>query len=166
MKPLLVALALFLFTYRGYQNKYEWADRFAAKTGSVAALGVAFFPTAPPASVPALLWWTPTTGVVHHVSAFVLFAVFGVFSLWLFRITPSEEPQADGKGTRNNIYLLCGVVIVACIIYAGIAGLQGRSIFWPESIALFAFAVSWLVKGYALRSAVSVARSLLSAAKR
>lgn len=157
---MLVALALFLFTYRGYQNKNEWADRLAARTGSIAALGVAFFPTAPPASEPALSWWTPTTGVVHHVSAFVLFAVFAVFCLWLFRITPGDKPQGGGKGTRNTIYLACGVVIVACIIYAGVAGLQGRPIFWPESIALFAFALSWLVKGYALKSALGAARSL------
>jgi hypothetical protein len=43
-----VALALFRFTYRGYNNKYSWADRTASITAATAALGVAFFPTAAP----------------------------------------------------------------------------------------------------------------------
>jgi hypothetical protein len=58
------------------------------------------------------------------------------------------------------VYLFCGVVIVASIIWAGVAGLNGRAIFWPESIALVAFAVSWLVKGYALTTIADAARSL------
>lgn len=157
---MLVALALFLFTYRGYANRYNWADRLAAKTGAVAAVLVAFFPTAAPAGVPPLSWWTQATGVVHHLAAIVLFAMFALFSLWLFRLTPGDEKPSGGKRTRNAVYLFCGVVIVASIIWAGISGLNGRPIFWPESIALVAFAVSWLVKGYAHRSIADVARSL------
>jgi len=158
---MLVALALFLFTYRGYKNKYHWADRAAAMTAAVAALGVAFFPTAAPAGVPALSWWSPMTGVLHHVSAVVLFTMFAVFALWLFRITPSGEQAPADKRWRNNVYLVCGIVIVASIIWAGIAGLNRRSIFLPESVALVAFAVSWLVKGYAHRTIADAARSLL-----
>jgi hypothetical protein len=157
---MLVALSLFLFTYRGYKNKYYWADRAASMTAAAAALGVAFFPTAAPTGVTALLWWSPTTGVLHHVFAVVLFAMFAVFALWLFRITPSGEQVPPDKRWRNRVYLVCGVVIVANILWAGVAGLNGKSIFWPESIALVAFAVSWLVKGYALTTIASAARSL------
>jgi hypothetical protein len=42
---MLVSLSLFLFTYRGYKNEYQWVDRAAAVTAATAALGVAFFPT-------------------------------------------------------------------------------------------------------------------------
>jgi hypothetical protein len=157
---MLVALALFLFTYRGYANEYHWADRWAAKTAAVAALVIAFFPTRAPVGVPALAWWTPTTGVLHHVAAIVLFAMFAIFALWLFRLTADgEQPPAD-KRWRNRVYLVCGIVIVACIAWAGFNALNGRPIFWPESVALIAFAVSWLVKGHALRTIVSAARSL------
>jgi succinate dehydrogenase/fumarate reductase cytochrome b subunit len=162
---MLVALALFLFAYRGYGNAAGQADRWAAKLASLAALGVAFFPTAAPAGLAALPWWTPATGIIHHVSAIVLFAIFALFCLWLFRITPEGGSKMDGKGARNHLYLACGIVIVGCILYAGWAGSQGRSIFWPESIALGAFALSWLAKGRALRSAVGVARRMLSGAK-
>jgi hypothetical protein len=157
---MLVALALFLFTYRGYKNKYYWADRAASITAAVAALVIALFPTAAPAGVPALLWWRPIIGVLHHVFAVVLFTMFAVFALWLFRITPSGEQFPRDKRWRNRVYLVCGIVIVASIIWAGVAGLNGRSIFWPESVALVAFSVSWLVKGYAHTSIADAARSL------
>ncbi|MGZ6249012.1 MAG: hypothetical protein ACXWMC_05305 [Syntrophales bacterium] len=110
--------------------------------------------------MPALLWWRPIIGVLHHVFAVVLFAMFAVFALWLFRITPSGEQVPPDKRWRNRVYLVCGIVIVASIIWAGVAGLNGRSIFWPESVALVAFSVSWLVKGYAHTSIANAARSL------
>jgi hypothetical protein len=151
---MLVALALFLFTYRGYANKYNRVDRWAAKTAAGAAVVVAFFPTKAPEGVSALPWWTPATGVLHHVAAVVLFTMFAIFALWLFRLTADgEQPMAD-KRRRNTVYLVCGIVIVVCIAWAGFNAWQGRPIFWPESIALIAFALSWLVKGYALRTIV------------
>jgi len=75
---MLVALALFLLTYRGFDNPYQKADRAVAITAGVAALGVAFFPTEEPAGVAPLAWWTRTTGVVHHAFAVVLFAMFAL----------------------------------------------------------------------------------------
>jgi len=158
---MLVALGLFLFTYRGYDNKYNRADRWAAKTAAVASLLVALFPTKEPVGVSALSWWTPTTGVLHHVAAIVLFTMFAIFALWLFRLTADGERPVADKRRRNNLYLFCGIVIVVCMGWAGLNGLNGRPIFWPESIALIAFAMSWLVKGYALSTIVGKARSLL-----
>ena len=158
---MLVVLALFLMTYRGYENECYWADRAASIIAAVAALGAAFFPTAAPTGVEPLLWWTPNTGVLHHVCALVLFAMFAVFALWLFRRTVDGQQPPTDKRWRNAIYLICGIVIVACIVWAGLNGLNGRPIFWPESIALVAFAVSWLVKGYALTTIENAARSLL-----
>ena len=158
---MLVALALFLFTYRGYANKHNRADRLTAKTAAVASLVVALFPTKAPVGVSALSWWAPSTGVLHHGAAVVLFAMFAIFALWLFRLTAAgEQPTAD-KRRRNSAYLLCGIVIVACMGWAGFNGLNGRPIFWPESVALIAFAMSWLVKGYALDTIAGTARSLL-----
>ena len=158
---MLVSLALFLFTYRGYKNKYNRADRSAAKTAAGASLVIAFFPTTAPAGVPALPWWTPATGVLHQAAAFVLFTMFAIFALWLFRLTADGEQPTPDKRRRNNFYLVCGIAIVVCIAWAGFNGLNGRSIFWPESIALMAFALSWLVKGYAHTTMAGAARSLL-----
>ena len=157
---MLVALALFLFTYRGYKNKYNLADRIAAKTAAVASVVVAFFPTKAPEGVAALSWWTATTGILHHVAAVVLFIMFAIFALWLFRLTADGEQPVPDKRRRNTVYLVCGIVIVVCIGWAGLNARADRPIFWPESIALVAFALSWLVKGYALNTVVDKARSM------
>jgi len=158
---MLVALGLFLFTYRGYANKYRWADQVAAKTAAGAALLVALFPTKAPLGVSPLPWWTPATGILHHAAAILLFSMFAVFALWLFRLTAGRERPGRDKRRRNNLYLGCGIVIVICIAWAGFNGLNDRPIFWPESVALIAFALSWLVKGYALGTIVGTARSWL-----
>jgi heme A synthase len=158
---MLISLSLFLFTYRGYDNKYNWADKLTAKTAACAALVVAFFPTAAPAGVSVLAWWTPLTGRLHYVAAVVLFAMFAIFALWLFRLTGKEEKRRPDKRRRNLFYLICGTIIVGSILWAGVNRLNGKSIFWPESVALIAFALSWLIKGNALNTIKNTARSLL-----
>lgn len=157
---MLVALALYLVTYRGYRNDYYWADRAASIIAAVAALGVAFFPTAAPAGVTELTWWTQAMGVFHYVFAVTLFSMFAVFALWLFRYTPEGKKVSSDRRRLNRIYFLCGLVIVASMIWASYEGLNNRSIFWPESVALIAFSVSWLVKGHAHQSIAGVARSM------
>lgn len=157
---MLVSLALFLITYRGYKNKYYRADRAAGVTAGIAALGVAIFPTEAPACVAGLPWWRPITGYLHYGSAIVLFSMFALYALWLFRITPDKKQVPPGKKRRNLVYLICGVVIVISMVWAGVAGLRGGSIFLPESFALVAFAISWLVKGYAHTSIGNAARSI------
>jgi hypothetical protein len=57
------------------------------------------------------------------------------------------------------------MAIVASIVWAGVAGMKKSSILVPESIALVAFAVSWLVKGRVDRSIVATARSIGSKVK-
>jgi hypothetical protein len=86
-----------------------------------------------------------------------------VFCLWLFRATEKSaaKPEQDKekmpdpdkyKKWRNRFYALCGSVIFICIIWAGYNGANGTPIFWQEAVALTFFALSWLVKGYWLRS--------------
>lgn len=158
---MLVTLALFLITYRGYGNKYHRVDRAAAVTAGCAAIGVAFFPAKAPDGIAALTWWSKAVGVTHYVSAVVLFAMFALFSLWLFRLGTSDHPPA-AKRRRNRIYLACGVAILVCMAWAGISGANDKPIFLPESLALVAFAVSWLVKGRAHKTIADAVRSVAS----
>jgi hypothetical protein len=145
---LLVALALYLFAYQGFRNKYQRADKFFAKLAGTAAIGVAFFPTTAPTGMQPP-WWTPQTSLAHYVCTVALFAVFAIFSLWLFRLTdPEGRPRDPDKTWRNNVYLACGVVIVLGMVWAYVAGaILKQPIFVPESVVLVAFATSWLVKG-------------------
>ena len=161
---MLVALALFLFTYRGFANPNNTLDRGAAVVAGTTALLVAFFPTAAPTGVAALSWWTPLTGRVHVFSAAVLFAAFAFFALWLFPLSPTGRREI--RGWRNKVYVLSGLTILVSIGWAFENGVTGRPIFLPESIALIAFSASWLVKGYADEMAVGTARWLLRRAAR
>jgi hypothetical protein len=156
---LLAALSLFLLTYRGYAT-YKWDRRIAIIAG-VAAAVVALFPTSPPHGIATLPWWAGWISKTHVGGAVTLFSMFALFSLWLFRRTAEGETPTADKKSRNAIYLLCGIVIVASMVWALISGISGGPIFWPESSALIFFAWSWLVKGRALHSI----KSTLSSAK-
>ena len=158
---ILFALALFLFTYGGYQGYL--ADRVVGKVGAFCALGVALFPTAAPGSLSEPSWWREITRTIHYLSATSLFLVFIVFSLWLFRKTkvPKGGELSPGKRQRNRVYLICGLVMVANVLWAGSSYFTGASIFWAEIFALWAFAVSWLVKGYAHRPVINGVKGVL-----
>jgi len=158
---LLAALSLFLLTYRGYANESHKYDRGAAIIAGIAAALVAIFPTTPPSGVVPPPWWTDWIDKTHTVAAITLFSMFAVFSLWLFRKTASGQQAPADKKRRNAIYLLCGIGILASMAWAAVARQSGRSIYWPESFALWFFAWSWLVKGQALSSI----RLTLNAAK-
>lgn len=154
----LMALAAFLFTYDGYENESYLRDRAAAIIAGVAAVAVAYFPTVAPAPLTPPSWWTPGIGRTHYIAAVVLFGSFIYFALFLFPKVKAEEkdqPKSRGKRVRNGFYYLCGMAMVLCIVWAGIAALNGAPIFWGEAGALFFFAVSWLVKGRADRTAIA-----------
>lgn len=160
---MLFVLGLFLAAYEGYANRLQKWDRLFARVAAIAALIVALFPTDVPLDFTVLAWWRPWVGKLHIGAAIVLFLVFAVFSLWLFRATeqsaalPGQVSQAapvvdPNKRWRNDFYLVCGLAILACIGWAGVNHFGGRPIFWPEAGALTFFALSWLVKGYFLKS--------------
>jgi hypothetical protein len=144
---LLVALALYLFAYQGFRNKYQEMDKGFAKLAAAAAIGVAFFPASPPDGLKPP-WWTTKMVMAHYGSAAVLFSVFAVFCLWLFRLTDPQRRRDPDKTWRNNVYLGCGIAIVTGMVWAVIVGVINKGpIFAPESLMLGAFAISWLVKG-------------------
>ena len=145
----LFALSLFLFTYPGYKG--VMADRLVGGLGGVAALGVALFPTAAPDGLSEPTWWSDQLRVVHYVSAVLLFVSFILFSVWLFRKSsiPSRSDRPADKRRRDDVCLVCGLIMIACVLWAATSLITQAPIFWPEAIAIVAFAVSWLVKGEA-----------------
>lgn len=165
---ILIALAVFLFTYRGYRNEYARRDRVAAVIAGAAAVLVAVFPAGPPSGVTAPSWWTETTGTIHYAAAIVLFGAFIFFALFQFPKSKCKpgEPLPLEKRVRNRIYRVCGVAMLACIAWAGSALFTDAPIFWPEALALEFFAVSWLVKGRADRTALTVGAQVLRAGRR
>jgi len=135
------AIALFMFFYRGYDKWDAWAGNM---TG-LFAVGVAWFPTAE--SGP-----NDFIGLIHFICAGLFFLTLAGISLFLF--TKKGPDSTQRKMTRNVIYVICGLVIVACLIaifiyFNFIDNDKSRScfVFWTETIALIAFGVSWLTKG-------------------
>jgi len=147
----LSAIAVFLLSYRGY----EQADDVAGDLACVLALGVALCPTAPPvgASATQLL-----VGKLHFAFAAGLFLVLAFFSLVLFRKTDPTRTPTPRKLQRNVVYTVCGYVILACVALAAVVSLFAddapvkrlRPVFWLEALAVVAFGVSWLTKGEAI----------------
>lgn len=161
---IVAALSIYLLTYRGYANDAYRYDRGAALIAGVSAAVVVLFPTAPPPGLASpspgsAPWWHAWVGVTHHLAASLLFAMFAVFSLWLFRKSAPGETPAPDKKRRNMIYLVAGIGIVICMAWAVVAGLQDHSIFLPESGALICFAISWLTKGRAVHSIKATLRA-------
>lgn len=155
----LCAVSLFLFSYNGHDR----GDMIAAKIAGLFALLVALFPTdfggyAEMVCSRMVDGENKVANLLHYISATILFSTFAFFSLVQFTKTNKRGPMAGPKRTRNLIYKVCGWVIVTCIAGIAVVGLlispeayQQLKPFKPtfvlETIALWAFGFSWLIKG-------------------
>ena len=107
----------------------------------------------------------PYADVVHYAAATLLFGFLAWFSLVVFTATEPCQRDARGRWTRakrrrNLLYYGCGAVILASMTaIAGIVTLgaltdwdlgwwdAGNWTFWAEAASLWAFGLSWMVKG-------------------
>jgi hypothetical protein len=155
----LCAVGLFLFSYNGP----ALVDRRAAWLAAVAAITVAFFPTAPYCSscgqcVQVIAKGYKWVDTIHYSAATLLFLCFAFFSLVLFTKSDPAKNKTARKKKRNVVYVICGYTILACMAAIALLQVMGvaelpllqnftQSTFVLEAIALFAFGFSWLVKG-------------------
>jgi hypothetical protein len=150
---LLVAVSLFLMTYKGYERR----DTFVATVSGIAGLGIAIFPCASrvePSSAVGLFQLTPpVAGYLHFGSSALFFILLGINSCFLFTLG-DEENWTKRKSIRNRIYRACGFVIFASLIsllvLRIILGDKLADTEWTfvfETVMLLAFGISWLVKG-------------------
>ena len=150
----LVLVGVLLTCYRTPEKQDTWVCLVAG----LAAAGIGLFPM-DPTFADEIIRTHPDVitdkcylnrGILgfHHYCVITFF--FLVFYLVYFRfraLTPSNpSPQ---KLLRNRIYKACGLVMLASFAAIGILVVfaQGASIFWPETTAVVAFAIAWLVKG-------------------
>jgi hypothetical protein len=152
----LCAIAVFMFAYRGPL----WIDNLAGSLACFFAVGVALFPTTPLIDDPTQA--QKVIGTIHVVMAAGLFATLAFFCLFLFTMSNKKVPGREKK-IRNTIYYVCGGIMIVCMLAIALEGLvegfasaeyrnqlviaYNGPIFWPETVAIIAFAVSWLVKG-------------------
>jgi len=152
---MLFIVGAFLWAYNGHT---DWQGRWS-KVAAVAAICVAFFPTAchlcgeniiPDSCVSCE---TSVTSIIHYASAGTLFGILAYFCLGPFRHKTKGQPGK--KGQRAKIYFACGCMMVACIVIA--AGANWfldedkikalRITYWAEFIAMAAFGIAWFVAG-------------------
>jgi hypothetical protein len=155
---IICAIALFLFTYKGYER----IDNITGNLGGLFALGVALFPTSYTRTFSSCLTGSFDQGIVGDIHVYASAGFFMVIAFYaLFLFTKSTENPTPGKLRRNKLYRACGILILICMVLLGIyifLERRGRvdavSIFtpefWLETIALWAFGLSWLTKGKAL----------------
>ncbi len=144
----LCAIGLFLFSYRGYKQ----IDNIMGNLACFFALGVAFFPMS--------LGPSDLVDKIHLTSATLLFITLACFSLFLFTKTKDRKTMTRQKKRRNIIYIVSGIIMLVCIVliasyfifglYSYPAIYQLKPVFWFETFALWAFGISWLIKGEAI----------------
>jgi len=135
-------------TYKGYDLK----DTVFSIVAGFFALCVANLPTDTLAVCGNDCYASHSIGLLHYTAAAGLFLAFAYMSLFLF--TKSAGTMTPEKKKRNVIYRVCGYTILVSlgliVVHKSIGGIVPESIqpvFWLEAISLFAFGISWLVKG-------------------
>lgn len=140
-------------------------DEWITNVAGVAAIGVAFFPTkpavcttaagaCPASSVTRLSTSQQVVGDIHLGLAAITLIALGLMAL---RFARHGKP-GDGPGPRfageNAIFRASGITVLGCVLLAALSNLLPASVkaHWPwlfifEAIAVFAFGVSWFVKG-------------------
>ncbi|MDO6588986.1 DUF998 domain-containing protein [Loktanella sp. D2R18] len=166
----LCAIGVFLICYRGYgrQSGDMIDDDWLGTIAGMSAFGVALFPNESPtaqiATMTQKMVGISTSPMFHYASALVFFSCLAVFCLKKFTRT--------AKPVRKRIYLFCGWVIVASLVGIAVASaikilgsgapkaavISYNLVFWLEAIGIWAFGLSWLVKGKADIALVKLAR--------
>ena len=133
-------------------------DNLVAIVCGIAAIGVGLFPMDPAWAAEIAKRFPDVAGQKCYFGHgflgyhFIFVGIFFGLSFYLvyFRfsaLTPANPTRQ--KLARNKIYKLCGIAMLVsflCIAYLA-ASYRGASIFWPEAVAVVAFATAWLVKG-------------------
>ncbi len=156
----LCCLGLFLLTYR-----YEKMDNIASNIAGVFAICVAFFPTTDISTDCSFRCLTPLSTSLCHIrtifyfiSAAIFLVTLACISLFLFTKTNKSNP-APRKKVRNIIYIIWGVTMLVSVGAVALISFSPAMqsalaryhyIFWGECLALWAFGISWLIKGEVL----------------
>jgi hypothetical protein len=154
----LCALGAFLGAYDGHDD----VDRWVTNVAGLGAVGVALCPTKPAA--PHLSTHQQVVGDLHLVFAAVTFIALGLMAL---RFAKADGEPRHYRAADDIIFRASGVTILSCVALAAASNLLPASVkaHWPllfifEAVAVFAFGVSWFVKGHAIQALGAPIRKL------
>ncbi len=155
---ILCAVGLFLIRYKGHSNPdFFRNDGRLTNIAGIMAFGIAFMPTTPlnnnwsqkvDTLVPLPYEWL---GYIHYGFAGLFFLTLALISINVFTIGQQKnEGITKSIWNENNIYRICGTTIILSMILCFLADhyhwFRYSTIFF-ETIMLFAFGISWLIKG-------------------
>lgn len=164
----MVSFGLFLIAYRGYprDKKTEWvSDNLITHIGGVAAIMVIIFPTRCCESGCELiqhmcdnhtypLWGhdNKLVSTIHLICAGIFLTSMGWMSF--FRFTKGEKTKE--KRRNNVLYKASGLIMWISILILLTEFIIGQhftiyDVFILETVSVFAFGISWLVKGEAIK---------------
>jgi hypothetical protein len=92
------------------------------------------------------------SGILHNICAIGFFALLAYNSLFLF--TKTNGKITNNKKKRNKIFRTCGIIMTiafVAIVPVSIFEIWG-GVWLIETIALFAFGISWLTKANCYRA--------------
>lgn len=165
----LTGIGVFLITYYGHDPDEGdiLTDWGLSTIAGVTALAVALIPTmcnatncySPLTFFDRLITSDSAQNILHFGAAGIFFTALALMCLKLF--TKSDRPSPGPlKSRRNRIYRLCGWVILTMVAALFVVKLvlgdpwgwdeSWHFTFWAEAIAVWAFAIAWLVKGEAM----------------
>lgn len=159
---ILSVLGVFLLTYYGYNTR----ERILTFLAAIAGLGVAFVPTSSGCEECIGSVHTNSGGVFgnlvggawHITFASIFLLSLAIMSLVFFPKTDDPDlRRPDGsltqKSKRNIVFRICGYTIIGCVVIIAVYFLVKPNlenfplVFVFETIAVEAFALSWLTKG-------------------
>lgn len=172
---ILAAFGFFLISYTGYKvdknkkRKWELSDDLVTHIGGIAILIVVLIPTACDGDLSICKVCHPNGFCLfghknlmiekfHFISAVIFFVSMGYMSM-------SNFTRGDDK-KYHFYYKLCGWIIFISLIITGIEiiirqfvkdfNLSGIDIYIMETVMVFAFSISWLIKGRTIEYVVDI----------
>lgn len=149
---ILCAVAVFLICYKGYGA----LDTISTNIAALGALGVAMFPCDMHKGIRVGIFHLldSSSGIFHVIFAALFFLTLAFIAAFVFT-KGKREPE-------NTLYRVCGGIIAAMLICIVVVMqvYKGKPepvlVFIFETVALWAFGVSWLVKGEVVKDARKV----------
>ena len=155
---ILCAIGVFLVCYVGYEKEEDEhiSDDLVASLAGFSIILVAIFP---------VVSWSPDIEtiirlILHYGSAGLFFLAVGFMSFFKFTRPPGSDKTSAQKRRSNRIYRYCArgifIFIILILLKCPLESLFNYDldrlnwVFWLESFAVWAFGISWLVKGEAL----------------
>jgi hypothetical protein len=156
-------IAVFLLTYRVFEHNLDNAFSIVA---GIAALGVALFPAIRPKHTNIAL--SPlqnllgefTVTAIHYTCAGIFIVSLGVISFMFGWREGNRPQQRDGHWARRSpefwrrFHWTCAGGIAAAVVFMAVSELSGwltqYALIIGETVAVFSFGLSWLMKGLEL----------------